>query len=212
MSDFIPGMIRFDGQPCLVVGGGKVAARKIRKLVACKAEITVISPELHPDTAELQHNFHFLKRAFKQGDTKGAFFVVAASDNSQINLDIYNEAKHHVPLYNIADNQKHSNFFFPAVMERGPLKISVSTSGASPIVSKKIIVQLQQLFSADYEPFLETIGGLRQQILEANVPAEIKKVLLNTLADDKLLNAYKKKDEKMIESIISEVEEQVTLK
>ncbi|MCR6097947.1 siroheme synthase [Salipaludibacillus agaradhaerens] len=205
MNDAIPSMICLTGRRCIVIGGGTVASRHVRRLIEAKGDVTVISPELSPSLSSRKDDFTFYERIFKAGDTTGAFLVIAATNHSQLNEVIYEEAVKSVPLVNIASNQALSNFFFPKVVKRGPLQLAVSTSGTSPFLTKKIANELEHQYGHEYGDYLIKAGELRQRILASDLTSEQKKQLLKQLTAPALLDAFRTHDQKAINEIIAQL-------
>ncbi|UTR13273.1 siroheme synthase [Salipaludibacillus sp. LMS25] len=205
MNDAIPSMICLAGRRCIVIGGGAVASRHVKRLIKAKADVIVISPDLSPFLTSKKDVLTFHKRPFRPGDTAGAFVVIAATNQSQLNELIFEEAVTHVPLINIASNQTLSNFFFPKVVKRGPLQLAVSTSGASPFLTKKIANELEHQYGQEYGDYLIKLGELRQRILDSDFTAEKKKQLLRQLTDQTFLNAFRTHDQDGINEFIEKL-------
>ncbi|MCR6109275.1 bifunctional precorrin-2 dehydrogenase/sirohydrochlorin ferrochelatase [Bacillus sp. A301a_S52] len=205
MNDAIPSMISLAGKRCIVIGGGTVASRHVRRLIEAKGDIIVISPELSPSLSCHRADFTFYERSFRSGDTAGAFLVIAATNHSQLNDIIYEEAVKNVPLVNIASNQALSNFFFPKVVKRGPLQLAVSTSGTSPFLTKKIANELEHQYGREYGDYLIKAGELRQQILTSDFTPEKKKHLLKQLTNPAFLDAFRTHNQKAINEFIAQL-------
>lgn len=166
---YYPVCLDIKNKRCVVVGGGKVAFRKVESLLEAGARVIVISPEIIPALQELVHKesrfveapfvnkITHLPREYKSGDIKkGTFLVIAATDDLQLNAKIADEAKRLNLLINVVDAPKLCNFIVPATLRRGNLTISVSTSGKSPALAKKIKEDLQNIYGAEYEDLLNS--------------------------------------------------------
>ncbi len=165
---YYPLFFEVDGRPCLVVGGGKVAERKVRSLVGCGASVTVVSPRLTPGLTELLAGgriSHRQKR-FSADDMDGAFLVFAASSTRSVNQRVAGIAKAAGMPVNIADDPEGCDFLVPSVIERGPLKIAVSTSGKSPYLAKHIREELEGEIGPEYSRLLEVAGAVRIKLLK----------------------------------------------
>jgi len=138
-----PLFLELTGQRVIVVGGGKVATRKARSLVAAGACITVISPVV---TAAIQRmkNAHWLRRRYRAGDLRGACLVVAATDDLDVNRQVCAEAKRRRLLANCAAPPEAGNFIVPSVVRRGLITIAISTGGASPALAKATRKKLEK--------------------------------------------------------------------
>lgn len=164
--DFYPIMIDLHRRPCTVIGGGTVAERKVAALLAAGAHVKVVSPVLTPALQAwvAQGRITVVARSYEDGDLSGSFLAVSATDDMTVNRRASKEAAQHHILLNVVDNPPLCNFFMPAVVRRGPLVISVSTSGTSPVAAKKIKEQLEDMFGPEYGVFLMMLGKLREQL------------------------------------------------
>lgn len=187
MKDY-PIMLRLAGKRCVVVGGGKVAERKIRSLLPTGATIIVVSPfstEMISEWAATGQ-LELLPRPFEKNDLEGAVLVIAATNQPETNLAIYQAIKPYQWI-NVVDRPDLCTFTVPATLERGELQIAVSTGGRNPGLAKKLRKQLEQWVGADYEDYLHFLGSTRQQILSLGLDREQKKRLLQELLDDRFL-------------------------
>ncbi|MEW6170788.1 MAG: bifunctional precorrin-2 dehydrogenase/sirohydrochlorin ferrochelatase [Candidatus Omnitrophota bacterium] len=121
-----------------VIGGGRVAQRKVKILLSFGPKIKIISPNLTIDLKNLvrKKKITYLKRIYKKGDLKDAFLVIAATSDNKVNRDVYKEALKKKILINVVDNSKLSNFISPAVLEKKGLMITVSSHGKNPKLAK----------------------------------------------------------------------------
>lgn len=215
-GEYTPLMVNLKDKKCVLIGGGSVAARKAKTLVTAGAFVTVISPALHYElntliceTNEPRHvatgRVSYHRRAFQPGDTAGAFLVVAATNNKEVNRLVYDEAKNHAALINVVDQPELCSFTFPAVIERGPLQIAISTSGTSPALAKKIRQQLEQTFGPEYEPYLQRMADLRKEILHKVNDPDKRKQLFNQIIEANLQSLYKAGDCQQVEQRIRDL-------
>lgn len=151
---------------CLVAGGGRVACRKVRGLLACGAEVVVIAPDLDPALLALQAEGRLVcfARACEAADLEGFFLVILATNNSEINASLAKTALERQLLVNTVDNQALSNFIVPATYRQGLLTVSVSTGGASPLVAAKIKSEIAELYGEEYALLLEKLREERELI------------------------------------------------
>jgi len=131
---YYPAFLDLAGRRCVVVGGGEVAERKVEMLLACGAEVTVVSPQMTARLAFLsrQGSIHHEKREFFPSCLEGAFLVIGATDDEAVNRAVWREGERRRLLVNVVDAPELCNFIAPAVFQQGDLLISVSTSGKSP--------------------------------------------------------------------------------
>jgi precorrin-2 dehydrogenase/sirohydrochlorin ferrochelatase len=152
---------------CIVVGGGEVAQRKVESLLEAGAErVVVISPRLtHRLGALLEANrIEHRPRGYRQGDLEGAFVVVAATHDPDVNRDVWQEAQERRLLINVVDDPHRCNFFVPSVVRRGDLTISICTGGQDPALSARLRQELEPRFGPEYAAFLEIAGALRDRV------------------------------------------------
>lgn len=189
MKPYYPLMIDLSNRPCVVIGGGNVAERKIITLLEAKARITVVSPKVSKRIEDLSNDssVQWLKREYKQGDLKDNFIVIIATDNSVINKIIYNEVDHSNQLVNIVDTPNLCTFIVPSSIKRGYLQITVSTNGASPGLTKKIKQDLETLYGQEYEEYTEFLADMREWILNNINIGDKKAYFLDLLTEENLL-------------------------
>lgn len=157
---YYPIAVDVTGKPCLIIGGGEVAYRKLVALVECGAVVTVISPEIDPRMEPFEGTT-LIHRKFQPGDTTGYVLVFAATRDRAVNAAVYEEAvSNNVPV-NVVDDPELCSFIVPAVVRRGDLMIAVTTSGKSPALSKKIRRELQECYGPEYGAFVDLMGELR---------------------------------------------------
>lgn len=196
MNSYYPIMMRLEGKKVVVVGGGKVAERKVRGLLVTGALVIVVSPDI---TAALQKlaeegEIVWLEKAFATQDIKDAFMVFAATDKEEINQAVRASASNH-QLVMMADDPDHSDFHVPAHFSRGRLHIAVSTSGASPMLARNIRGQLEQQFDQSYEEYLDFLFSTRQWILKEVKDAALKRKLLTAIVSAEFLNSQNREEE-----------------
>jgi precorrin-2 dehydrogenase len=182
---YYPVYLDIRGRTCLVVGGGGVGTRKVEKLLESGAKVRVVSPEVSPKLTELadQGRIDLQTRAYRGEDLQGAFLVIGATDDEDLNRRINTDAERLDKLCNIADRPEVCNFILPAIIRQGDLAIAISTSGNSPAFAKKLRRQLQKQFGPEYGTFLELMGAIRKRLLaEAHEPEAHKPLFEQILA------------------------------
>lgn len=177
-----PLFLKLDNKPCLVIGGGKIAERKTISLIDAGASVTVISPDLTEELQNLADKGHvrYENRLFQKGDTQDYFLIIAATNSRESNIQVYGEASERNALINCVDDPDYCNFYVPARVNRGSLKIAVSTEGKLPMLAGRIKKFLNSLFPEDMGEELEELGDLRRKIIaEAGDDEEKKKEMFN---------------------------------
>ena len=207
MNTYYPVYIQLRDQPCVVIGGGKIAEGKVDGLLASEAKVTVISPELTArlhDLAE-QKQITYIRRIYQPGDLDGAFMVICATDQSEINHQVWQEATANHQLVNVVDDTPRCNFIAPSILRKGDLTIAISTSGKAPALAVRLKERLQHEIGPEYEKFLELAGELREP-LARNIPDfETRKALWYELVDSEILDVLARGDETSAREIISRV-------
>jgi len=195
-----PIMLNIKGKRYVVVGGGKVALRKVKMLLECGAKVTVISPTLHQDLVRLAQDkaIRLIKQDYEPGDLDGAAAVIAATDAEEMNRSVAQEAKKRGILVNVVDDPGESDFIVPSFLRRGDLTIAISTGGGSPALAKKIRENLEQLFGEEYALLLALIKEVRSDLKRKNkrVRAEIWQKALDLDLLIGLLKANREKEAK----------------
>jgi siroheme synthase-like protein len=165
---YYPIFLNIQGKRCVVIGGGKVALRKVKMLLDCGANVSVISLKPHPDIAKLskERAIHLIQRNYEAQDLKGAVIAIACTDVKEVNRKVADEAKKAGILVNVADDSEPSDFIIPAFFRRGNLTLTVSTSGKSPALARKIRTKLEKSFGEEYASLLSLIGEVRSTLKE----------------------------------------------
>ena len=143
---------RLDGRRCLVVGGGEVGLEKVEGLLACGADVTLVAPDAGPELEELarEGSIRWEQRAFEPADLEGSFLAIASTDDTDVNIRVYEEAEARAMLVNVVDVPPLCNFILPAIVRTGPLAVAISTAGASPALAKRMKREISQLFGQPY--------------------------------------------------------------
>lgn len=160
------------GQTALVVGAGDVALRRTKTLLASGAKVKVIAPKVLTEFNELEIEIE--RRSFQAGDTQGAFLIVAATDNRNVNDQVACEAKQMGKLVNHAGCAEQSTLRFPAVIEQHDVQVAVNTGRSLPILSQALCQRVQKILPAEQElsewstqreAALELVGDEKKQAL-----------------------------------------------
>jgi precorrin-2 dehydrogenase len=152
-TPFYIACLKLKGRRCLVVGGGDIGLEKVEGLLACDADVRLIAPVAHPQLESLaaEGSIEWEKRAYAgSADLAGAFMAIAATDDSEINIGVYDDAERRAMLVNVVDVPPLCNFILPAILRSGPLAIAISTAGASPALAKRMKREIGELFGEEY--------------------------------------------------------------
>jgi precorrin-2 dehydrogenase / sirohydrochlorin ferrochelatase len=154
-----------DGRRCLVVGGGVVAARKVRSLVECGAVVHVVAPEVSPAVRETGATWE--ERPYRDGEVAGYRLAIAATDEPAVNQAVFRDGEAAGVWVNSADDPAHCSFTLPSVLRRGPLVVAVSTGGHSPAVAAWLRRRLEQEIGPEYEVLLDVAAEAREELRAA---------------------------------------------
>ena len=155
-----PFFIDLDQKPGLVVGGGPVAARKIRTLLPYGPRLTVCAPSVLPELEALP-GLTVRKEPFSPEVLEGAFFVIAATDDRELNRHIAGLCRGRNLPVNVADPGTESTFLFPSVVQRGSMTIGISTGGTSPTAAHVLKEQIEGLLPGNLEAILLWMDAAR---------------------------------------------------
>jgi siroheme synthase-like protein len=185
-GSYYPVCLNVINKSCLIVGGGKVAERKVLSLLDAGGLIKVVSPKVTSELARLaeQGKVSWIKREYRKSDLKQVYLVIAATDKKRLNCQISQDARRKGVLVNVVDEPELSDFITPAVVKRGKLIISVSTSGTCPALARWIKQELEEKYSIAYGKLLEILEKARLKIKASSVEENQRQQLI-----DKLINA-----------------------
>lgn len=189
-------MMNLNGEPVLIVGGGRVAARKVAGLLECGAIVTVVSPEVNEELAALARDeqIDWIAQEFDQSILEcfpEPTLIFGTTDDRQVNVNVYESAVERRIPCNIADVPDLCTFTVPAVMERGDLTIAVSTGGASPALARRIRERLEEKFGPEFAALAEIMKELRSRVLEQGRSSDENKELFFKIVDSDLVSALK---------------------
>jgi siroheme synthase-like protein len=144
--------LRLTGRKCLVVGGGDVALEKVEGLLACDAEVTLVAPEAQPELVQLalEGSIRWEQREYRSEDIEGCLIAIAATNDTDANIRVFEDAERRAMLVNVVDVPPLCNFILPAIVRNGPLAIAISTAGASPALAKRMKREIGELFGEPY--------------------------------------------------------------
>jgi len=207
-SLYYPIFLNIRGKKCLVVGGGKVALRKVQALLECGANVQVVGPILCPELRQLAKSgaIQALQRDYKAEDLQDALIAVAATDDAKTNESVDAEARRQRVLINVVDDPQHSDLIAPSYFRRGEVTIAVSTSGRSPALARKLKSKLEKDFGTEYAQLAVLASEVRtelkqqkivvdndawQEVLDLNLLTELLKAGKVQEAKDTLLRDLK---------------------
>lgn len=184
---------RLDERKTVLIGGNHEAEGKAAQLLERNAKLTVISPQLNQQMQRwaTEKRFQWIPRSYKQGDLEGAFMAIVAEFKGDTNKKVYQEAKERGILVNVMDDIPHANFAFGSIVKRGPLTISISTSGAAPALSVRLRERFEEEFGPEYGDFLEFMQKLRDPMKRHYDKFETRKRLWYEIIDSEVLTLFR---------------------
>jgi len=164
---YYPVFLNLQRRLCVVIGGGRVAERKVKTLLRAGARVKVISPRLTAPLVRLkeQKRISHLPRHYRSSDLRGAFLAIGATDDRFINERIFREAAAGRIPVNVVDDPAHSTFIVPSIVKKKDLLVAISTSGKSPALARLLRQKLEKEIGREYEVFLKLLGRVREKLL-----------------------------------------------
>jgi len=198
---YYPAFLNLKGKKTVVVGGGKVAERKILALLKAGADVTVISPEITKRIAgeKLKGRIKHISRQYRRGDSRKAFLVIAATNSQEINRRVSEDA---TCLVNVVDTPSLCNFIVPSVLQRDPLTIAVSTGGISPALSKSIRKELEKLYGHEFAEYLRILKKIRQKAIKEIKNKKSRADFLKSLASEEVVKMLREKGIREVEKVL----------
>jgi precorrin-2 dehydrogenase/sirohydrochlorin ferrochelatase len=207
MPTYYPMMVDLAGRRCLVVGGGRVAERKVALLLEAGADVAVVSPVVTPRIADLAARgaIRLARRTVRSADLDRAFLAFAATDDAEVNQGVAREVRSAGGLVNVADAPEACDFHVPSVVRRGDLTIAISTGGGSPALAKRLRQRLEATIGPEYEAFLAALRELRARAKEVIADPAERQALFRRAADSDLFEHASRGDKAAVAACISEL-------
>jgi uroporphyrin-III C-methyltransferase/precorrin-2 dehydrogenase/sirohydrochlorin ferrochelatase len=164
--DLFPVFLNLRQRPCLVVGGGEVAARKVALLRRSQAQVTVVAPQLCPRLRDAARggDIRYQEKLFEAADLVGQTLVIAATDDSEVNRSVAKLAKRSNIPVNVVDQPQLGSFTVPSIVDRSPVLVAVATGGASPILARLLRARLESTIPAVYGRLAELVERFRREV------------------------------------------------
>lgn len=187
---YFPFYIDISNILCLVVGGGKVASRKIKTLLDFDAKVVVIAPKICKEIYEFERTYntknkrvYIRNRKFSDEDIVDAEVIIAATDDNALNSHISNICRKSNKMINVVDVKEECSFIFPSIEKKGELVISISTGGNSPALAAKVRRDIKRFIPEYYGDLVELLGEQRENIKKEISTPEIRKQVYNEFID-----------------------------
>lgn len=203
---YYPIFLDLKAHPCLVIGGGSVAERKVESLLQAEGQVTVISPTLTPQlqARATERTITVHQRLYRPGDLRGFSLIFAATDDKVVQQQISREAKEAGVFLNVVDQPALCSFIVPAIVSQGDLTLAISTGGASPALAKKIRQRLEQHFGSEYDLALQLLARLREQAINKGLSPDERQHLFTTLVESPLLDYLRERRVDKLNALLQE--------
>ena len=200
MDNYYAVMLKMKGKRAVVVGGGKIAERRIKGLLEAGADILVISPKVTDKILRLatDKTIKWEQKSFEPADIKGAFLVITAVNERAVNQSVQDSITDQ-QLFCRSDDQGEGNFILPSLFRQGKLTIAVSTSGASPGMAKKITAGFSSVYNDTCGEYLDFLDQCRKYVRVSIKDPDKRKRILTEILDEEFLNlSHKEREERFL--------------
>src|SRR4029077_4354006 len=173
--------------------GGIIAEGKIQSLVRSGAFVHVVAREATPGIRRAAGSGEIVwdARPFLASDLDGVFLVVGATNSTELHAEIFRLCQEAGILCNMVDEPDRCDFYYPAVVRRGPLQVAISTGGHSPLVAQRLRHELEAQIAPEYGPWIEQIGRQRRELFRANISPENRRSILKDLSSERSFAEFK---------------------
>jgi uroporphyrin-III C-methyltransferase/precorrin-2 dehydrogenase/sirohydrochlorin ferrochelatase len=170
---YLPVCLQLQGTPVVLVGGGTVGTRKARLLLRAGANLTVVSPQINPELEQslAQHGGIWQQSEYAETDLHGKKLVIAATPRREVNQRVHDDAIALSLPVNVVDDPELCTFIFPAIIDRDPIIIAVSSSGQSPVLARLLRRKIEALVPAAYGR-LARFAGRMHTLIKEQIPEE----------------------------------------
>ncbi len=201
---YYPAFWNITGKKCVVVGGGEVAQRKVKRLLESGAKVFVISPRLTSELTRLsgENIISHIAEEYSGEQIYGAALVIGATDDEKTNAAISSDARSKGIPVNIVDDPQKCDFILPSLVERGDLTIAIGTGGKSPALARHLREELESQYGKEYEIFLNILGSLRTKMSKNSGAG---KDWFAFLLSAGMLDVIKKKDWEKVKMLVKKI-------
>lgn len=167
---YFPFFVDLSGRNCLIVGGGTIALRKAQSVLEYGAVVHVIAPHICDGFNLLKEKYDscikFSERQFDKKDIEDKFFVVAATDDEQVNREVSRICFEKNILVNTVDRKEYCNFYFPSIVKDGDIVVGVSSGGNSPVLARELRKKIEDVIPENLDNINRWLGEIRPYIKE----------------------------------------------
>lgn len=204
---YYPVYLDLRGRRCVVIGGGRTAYEKARGLLQAGAEVTIIARDVEPDLEGLIQGgrVRVLRRDYRPGDLEGAFLVISAALDPEVNGRVWEEAEERGILINAVDDVPHCNFIAPSILQQGDLIVAISTSGVAPALAVRLRQRLAEGLGPEHARFLEILRPLRHVLAQRYPDFEERRAVWYRLVDSEALDLLRTGEEAAARALIEAI-------
>jgi len=186
-TPLFPMFVKLAKHRCLVVGAGKTAEEKIPALLRCGAIVVVVAPTATRAVQAWAHDKKILweQRRFDVHDLDDIFLTLVATPVKSLNKAVFEEAQRRQILCNVVRDRPLCDFYYPAVVRRGPLQIAISTAGHSGALAQRLRKQLEEQFGPEWESWLRWLGEARSSLYDDPLSPKRRRTMLHRMASQK---------------------------
>ncbi len=166
MPTYYPAFLSLEDRPCLVVGGGPIAERKVKGLLEAGARVALVSPTVTPRLRRRidKGQFKYSNREFRSSDLDGMYLLITATDDMPLNRRIGIEGRDRGLIVNVVDDPDYCDFIAPSIVRRGDITFAISTGGASPALARWLRRQIEEQFPPEYGGLAKVMAKVRLQV------------------------------------------------
>src|SRR5436309_11229027 len=215
-TPFYIACLRLTGRRCVVVGGGRIGLEKVEGLLACDGDVTLVAPDAVDELRALadEGSIRWARRSYGgPQDLEGVFIVIAATDDTDANIRVYEDAERRAMLVNIVDVPPLCNFILPAIVRTGPLAIAISTAGASPALAKRMKRQIAETYGEPYARLAELLNDARGWAKGTLPTYQDRKVFFESIVngDPDPVELLRRGDEQAVRDLIAAAQERAAV-
>ena len=209
-TPFYIACLKLTGRRCLVVGGGDIGLEKVEGLLACDAKVVLVAPDAIEPLQELaaEGSIEWIRREYETPDLDRTFIAIAATEDTDVNIRVYEDAERRAMLVNIVDVPPLCNFILPAIVRTGPLAIAISTAGASPALAKRMKREISDLFGEEYARLAIMLNDVRGWAKGTLPTYQDRKAFFESIVngDPDPIELLRKGDERAVLELIAEAQ------
>jgi precorrin-2 dehydrogenase / sirohydrochlorin ferrochelatase len=214
-TPFYIACLKLSGRRCLVVGAGDIGLEKVEGLLVCDGNVVVVAPEAHPELQRLaaEGSIQWEQREYRREDLEGSFMAIAATNDTDVNIRVYEDAEERAMLVNIVDVPPLCNFILPAIFRSGPVAIAISTAGASPALAKRMRNQIAEEYGEPYARLAELLNDVRGWAKSTLPTYQDRKEFFETIVNGQPdpIELLRQGDEQAVRDLIGAVQASTTV-